>query len=116
MSSVDSTPYRDHLKMEISFMGWMALFCLALAAGAAGRIILEKKLGVPGVIWFLIVAGLSQVMLASLFFVRQRAGLARLHERISLKQAQGEEEELVEMLDEATSWTHRIYYHWGFCM
>lgn len=116
MSPVDSTPYRDHLQMEIKFMGWLALFCLALAAGAADRMILESKISIPSAILLLIAAGLSQVILAAFFFFRQRAGLARLHERLSLRQAQGDETELAEQLEEATSHAHRVYLHWGFSM
>ena len=83
--------YLDYLDKEMTIQGILCAFCVAVSAAAFDRVLLARDQPIS---WFVsslqtnsrpfVLAAISAVMIAALFFYLQRSELAWLHGQLSL--------------------------------
>jgi len=108
--------YLDYLDKEMSIMGILSAFCVAVGALVLERVASAKEGGLAAVWEFgyqFIVIGSGLMLLAALFFYRQRSLLAWFYGQMSLCLAESSEG-MAGWLKEADSWATWIHYRIAF--
>lgn len=108
--------YLDYLDKEMSIMGILSTFCVAVLALVLDRVVSADK-GHLVDVWAkgypFIVVGSALMLFASLFFYRQRSLLAWYYGQISLCIAKSSKD-TEDWLRESDSWATWIYYRVAF--
>jgi hypothetical protein len=113
---MDPKPYLDYLDKEMTIMGLLSGFSLALAALAVDRIA-SAGVGVLAMMWpasgDLILAGSGTALLSAFWFYRQRSLLASYVGQITLAQLKSNQH-VESLLVEADGWDTWVNYQRGF--
>ena len=113
--------YLDYLDKEMTIMGILSTFCVLSFGGAMDKIVFYEKEKVSTYVFWLqthvyCLVGLITIMLAALYFYRQRSLLAYYNGQISLGIAKNDRGRIDEGLDYADAWRTWEFYRiaWGF--
>jgi len=118
--ATDPKPFLEYLDKEMTIMGILSAFCVAVLAlvvdkiaGAKDSSFLASLWGRQANVW---VIGSGALLLAALYFYRQRSYLAWYYGQITLAQvmdAKGDNS-IESLLKAADSWETWLYYREGF--
>jgi hypothetical protein len=117
---VNAEPYRDFLEKEMTIMGILSAFCVLTVAGVANAL---KDANTGGVtlassVWrggrAFIVCGCFCLMIAALFFYRQRSLAARYYGEIAKSERGGSDRPLRDLVSEADGWATWRWYEAAF--
>ena len=113
--------YLDYLDKEMTIMGILSSFCILVAGFVLDKLLFyDIKTPPPYIFWNHVntycMIGLVCLLLASLFFYRQRSLLAYYNGQISLYLGKKDLGKVEENLDDADSWGTWKFYDiaWGF--
>lgn len=111
----DPKPYLTYLDKEMTIMGLLSAFSLALASFATGKIAGAEK-GFLAALWehgqAHVVAGAAAAFAAAFFFYLQRSHLAWYYGQIALAHVRGDD--LKQLLKDADGWATWTRYQTGF--
>ena len=113
-------PYLDYVDKEMTIMGILSAFCVAASALVIERATAAAKDTQLALLWsssrLYLVLGSGYLLLAALFFYRQRSLLAFYYGQIclSLSPYRDEVQTTYDGLRDADSWATWLYYRWGF--
>ncbi|HEY7555072.1 MAG TPA: hypothetical protein VIH18_09715 [Candidatus Binatia bacterium] len=116
---MDPKPYLEYLEKEMTIMGLLSAFSVALASFATERIVSAEKLFLHD-LWLAgrdhVLAGGAMAVLAACFFYLQRSHLAWYYGQIALAHTRGSETPvpLEDWLTWADSWETWVRYQTGF--
>jgi len=109
--------YLEYLDKEMTIMGILSTFCIVSLGLGADKIILSDKEQLR-IYWdgtaYLCTFGLAGLLMAGLFFYRQRALLAWYYGQLTLFSAKDDNKKVNELLDQSDGWNTWIYYQIGF--
>jgi hypothetical protein len=107
--------YLGYLDHEMKIMGILSGFAAATLALVLGKFVLGSSSPAKNVSWLVIGPSVA-MLLAALFFYRQRSHLAWLYGQISLRCAAPplSPQTLMQWLKDADSWSSWIHYRWAF--
>ncbi len=109
--------YLDYLEKEMTIMGLLSTFCVAVVA-----LVLEKVLGASERTFLVDIAQSGRcslmaasvwVLVAAFYFYRQRSRIAWVYGQIALSLSKNPLE-TEDLLTEADAWTTWLHYHVGF--
>lgn len=116
---MDPKPFLEYLDKEMTIMGLLSVFSLALASLATERIATATK-GFLYDVWLMgghhVIAGAAMAVVAALLFYLQRSHLAWYYGQIALAQVRGatSPRQIADWLTYADGWDTWIRYQVGF--
>lgn len=118
--ATEPKPYLEYLDKEMTIMGILSGFCVAVLALVVDKIAGAKDSTALSSLWTLQAGtwliGAGALLVAALFFYRQRSHLAWFYGQISLAQVKNAsgEDSVENWLRNADSWETWLYYRDGF--
>jgi hypothetical protein len=119
--TIEPKPYLEYLDKEMTIMGLLSAFSVALATFATERIVSAEK-GFLRALWVAgqdhVIVGAATAVLAAFFFYLQRSHLAWYYGQIALAQSRGSSapEPIEDWLTWADGWDTWVRYQTGFIM
>jgi hypothetical protein len=120
MATQDTTKlYLDYLEKEMTITGILSTFCVAVVGLALQKVVSANPEETPYLNdiwkqgWLSLILASLWMLLAALFFYRQRSRLGWVYGQISLS-VSVTPQRTNEWLNEADSWPTWLHYHTGF--
>jgi hypothetical protein len=116
--AIEPKPYLEYLDKEMTIMGVLSAFSVALASFATERVVTADK-GFLQYLWYSgryhVIAGAATAVLAAFFFYLQRSHLAWYYGQIALAQSRGaaSPEPVEDWLAWADGWDTWVRYQTG---
>lgn len=112
--------YLDYLKIEMSIMGILSAFCVAAVSLVLKQVLEAESEKYLATVWakgnVLMMAGTLLMLIAALFFYRQRSRLATLYGALCVTVIMPEDvvESTNSLIDETGEWWFWLYYRIAF--
>jgi purine-cytosine permease-like protein len=106
--------YLDYLDKEMTIMGILSTFCIASLGISIDRLVFYHSKPSAFVYWNQVnlycILAMTGLLIAALFFYRQRSSLAYFHGQISLSLTKDDDDSIESHLNEVDGWSMWNYY------